>query len=562
MAILNNLYPPVVNTYMPAFLIKDECRIYFSLSSYNTTDDIRDAQISLVDLNTNLTVLNTNDYPSAIKLATIHIDETKTTDDKYYVIISNEDLEEGFEIDTYYKAQIRFTGKTAAAQSHAKPQAIDTWLAENLEHFSEWSTICLIRGISTPDLTVSGFEISGGKIYWSLTNTNLIGKLTFEDSYENETLKSYRIRLYRKATDELLTDSGDLYTSEFADVNSFIYTFKYNFEVNASYYFTVDYTTTNLYSDSTTFNFTVVQKSEEECTTNIDLISDKENGRIGVVLKEQPTGEEIEMTRKLMIRRTSSNSNFTIWEDIHYAEFIAVHSLNSVWYDTTIESGVWYKYCIQNVDEEGYRGPIKITEEPIMVEFSDMFLTVADKQLRIQFNPNVSSFKKILSEFKVDTLGSQYPFIRRNGYTNYAQFPISGLISGLMDEDKLFVTDIDIYGSEQNKDLYQDYNNKENIKPYNDFIYEKKFRDLVMNFLYNSEPKLFRSPTEGNVLVKIMDVNLSPETVLSRMIWTFSGTAYEIANTEIATLEEFNILNTKDIPFTTPVEEEYEDSIR
>jgi len=43
------IFPPIVETYMPAFLLSDgECRIYFSLSSYNTEEDIlRKVQISI-----------------------------------------------------------------------------------------------------------------------------------------------------------------------------------------------------------------------------------------------------------------------------------------------------------------------------------------------------------------------------------------------------------------------------------------------------------------------------------------------------------------------------------
>ncbi len=44
MAAINNLYPPIVDTYMPAFLINSEnaekniCRVYFSLSLFNTQE--------------------------------------------------------------------------------------------------------------------------------------------------------------------------------------------------------------------------------------------------------------------------------------------------------------------------------------------------------------------------------------------------------------------------------------------------------------------------------------------------------------------------------------------
>ena len=42
----SNLYPPTIDTYMPAFLVDGDnelkriCRIYFSISSYNSFSDI------------------------------------------------------------------------------------------------------------------------------------------------------------------------------------------------------------------------------------------------------------------------------------------------------------------------------------------------------------------------------------------------------------------------------------------------------------------------------------------------------------------------------------------
>jgi len=58
-----------------------------------------------------------------------------------------------------------------------------------------------------------------------------------------------------------------------------------------------------------------------------------------------------------------------------------------------------------------------------------MFLYDGKKQLKIRFNPKVSSFKNDLQEQKIDTIGSKHPFIFRNGNVCYKEFPISGLIS-------------------------------------------------------------------------------------------------------------------------------------
>jgi hypothetical protein len=67
-----------------------------------------------------------------------------------------------------------------------------------------------------------------------------------------------------------------------------------------------------------------------------------------------------------------------------------------------------------------------------------MFLQDATHSLRIKFNPKVSSFKKTIQESKVDTLGSQYPYFFRNGDMNYAEFPISGLLTYWMGDSGKF----------------------------------------------------------------------------------------------------------------------------
>ena len=78
-----NLYPPMVDTYMPAFLIgsgdtvKDTCRVYFSLSLYNSANDIANVQVIISDQNTNTSVLNTEKYPAGIMLTPLKTDLTK-----------------------------------------------------------------------------------------------------------------------------------------------------------------------------------------------------------------------------------------------------------------------------------------------------------------------------------------------------------------------------------------------------------------------------------------------------------------------------------------------------
>ena len=546
MAININLYPPIVNTYMPAFLTDNEdisknvCRIYFSLSQYNVFNDIANVQITLRDQNTNNSMLNDNKYPSEVMIAPLLEDTSKKSKDRFYVEIESTDVKgRAWDINTYYKVQLRFT----KSETEAPPidNKLDTWLVENMDNFSEWSTVCLIRGISTPTLGVSGYDNETGVISWSLANTTILGQLIFANEEETDTLKSYQIKLYNNAN-ELLTDSGTLYANNYNNINSFNYTLKYNLQLNQSYYFTVDYTTMAAYTSSEQFPFTVTQEDVEELDISISAKVDEENGRIGIMLRRSSEADLLSGT--LVIRRASSKENFTIWEDMHYISLNAQSYINETWYDTTVESDIWYKYSVQKINEEDKRGMYKELKQPILVRFEDMFLTVGDKQLKIKFNPTISSYKKVIQESRTDTLGSKYPFVRRNGYAEYVQFPIGGMISFFMDEDELFTSKAELFGNSLK--LYTNYNEDNRIGQANDYIYERKFRDKVIEFLYNEDIKLFRSPTEGNMLVKVMEASLTPTTQLGRYLWSFSATAYEIADCTVEQMKAYKILKGRD----------------
>ena len=545
MAVNINLYPPVMDTYTPAFLVgssdiqKNTCRVYFSISLYNSLNDIKNAQVIVANQNTNLSVLDKSKYPCEIMLTDIKTDLTRVSDDKYYIEIKNSDIEEGFQINQYYKVQIRFTAAGAADVSLTPPQAIDSWLAANLSNFSEWSTVCLVRGISVPSLSVSGFDISADTTLWSLNNVDVVGRLTYADPAETDTLKSYQIKLYN-INNQLLSDSGIIYSNTYSSINEFNYTFEYAFNEGESYYFTFEYETANMYTESNTYEFMVVQESADILHADLTATLDNINGCIILNIKSKEEGESF--VGNITIRRASSESNFTIWEDVHTESFEENSKLDYTWYDYTIKSGVYYKYIAQRRSSIGNRGiAIHAEGEPFMMLFDDMYLTGGDGQLNIRFDPSVSSFKRTVSESRTDTIGSKYPYIKRNGYVEYRQFPIGGTITHLMDPSHLITSREEIF--RDSLDNYTEFNKDKNVRidDFNDWTYEREFREKVMDFLYANKVRLFRSATEGNILVKIMDINLTPNSTLGRRIYSFTATAYEVDAATIKNYDKYGI---------------------
>ena len=71
---------------------------------------------------------------------------------------------------------------------------------------------------------------------------------------------------------------------------------------------------------------------------------------------------------------------------------------------------------------------------------------------------------------------------------------------------------------------------------------ERYFKLLVLDWLTDGKPKLFRSPTEGNYIVRLLNVSLTPKTELGRMIHEFTCTAYEVADFNYQSLLDLGIL--------------------
>ena len=545
MSISNNLYPPIINTYMPSFIKSDVCRVYFSLSDFNKFDDVKNnVQVVVNDKNTNQSVLNPDIYPAGIKITTLQEDKTILGNMRYFIdILPSELKEKEFKTNRFYKVQIRFTS-SAVMPYNPETDKISKWMIDNQALFSEWSSVCLIRGIEKPVLTMRGFEenVQNKEIIFTSETIQLVGNIQFKnpDGEMTEFLDSATAKLFKKEEGE---QNGKSYPISIqqdttSSKSEFNYTFKEAIEDGVSYVIKFTYTTNGGYQESKTYTFKVIQYGIDKINANIFATADDTEGRIKVEVKGLETIKE-DFIGKITIRRTSSESNFSEWEDVHNALLTEAKELDYTWYDYTVKSGVWYKYCVQKRNRRNDRGVIVQTKEPVMVYFEDVFLTQGGRQLKLKFDTAVSSFKYNVLESRTDTLGSKYPFIRRNGHAKYRTFPISGLITSFCDEAGLFTTKKDIYGNAL--ELYEAYNKDNDITEYKDFSYEREFRERVMDFLYENNIKLFKSPTEGNILVRLMDINLTPNQTLGRMLYSFTATAYEMDDADVANFESYEI---------------------
>ena len=309
------------------------------------------------------------------------------------------------------------------------------------------------------------------------------------------------------------------------------YTNPYELEYGKSYKLKFTITTIEGYSDNIEYNFEKAEALPMLMPLSLTASPNHDDGYIELKFANISTS----LNGKFIVERSTQEMENIQWQQLFSFSVGANNRLSEwSWKDYNIAHGTSYIYRIRQFNKGWYSIPNKTPY--IIVNYNDMFLSDENKQLKICFNPKVSSLKQTTLETKQDTIGGQYPLFYRNGQVKYKEIPISGLISYLMDEAELFISKEELNLEEASTNL-----TSANVAA------EQKFRAAVLDWLNNGQPKFFRSPTEGLCVLRLMNVSLSPNDTLGRMIWTFSATGYEIASYEYQDLGLNKLIHNPDI---------------
>ena len=550
---LSNLYPPQFpSTFAPAFPTTASPRIYFSISEYNSSNDIRRVHVSIVNQSNSESAVNNSTgilfkdlnydteagmYYVDISVTEIRSTKTENTLDSTGHVIQTVDTTSGWNYNQYYKLQLRFDNNEDNVVNNSD------YFVTYLENFSEWSQVLLLRPIVQPEILVRPFDLTEDSSQVLAVNKGILhlsGLLQFGDGRtgETETMQNYKVEVLNINNDTVLYSSDTIYTNNSVDPNAIDYLLDLagldTTETN-TFRVRVTITTKNNYTTYKDYEFAIADYVTEDAfnpTVTVDV--DKENGIATLHIENTQT-----VFGTLYVRRSSSVSNFKEWEALREQTIAGPIDLDIV--DNTIGSGIWYRYYCQLENTVGGLTRLYYSEK-FFPDFYDAIFSREDRQIAVRFNYNISNMKPVVNRQKIDTLGGRYPKFVENAAMNYKQFSISGLISTQEDENEMFLGKEDYFGEEyDNYTIYEEgeYRDQYTIENYN-YFWERGFREELVKWLNDGEPKLYRSMTEGLMVVMLTDISLTPNKTLSRRLYDFSATVYEIADGN--SLETLNTL--------------------
>ena len=624
---MSKLHPPIIEGTIPAFY-GNSLYVPFAMNKAVSPSEINGFYLKIKTIQSNyflgtvytgLQWQDINPDPEVEELKEIMVNgDYNISTNSYVNFIIPDSIKNKLNIGQYYKIQIAYADTTNEA--------------------GYYSTVGVIKYTTKPRIEVeSTIDISTfiGHYYQNEL-----------DSDRTEKVYSYCFNLKDKLGTIIETSGWKLHDNS-QDVNDFesIDTFSLTKSLKENQVYYVDYsvkTINGLIEPKTPISKRVVKA--ESIDSNLKAIIQPtlnyEDGCVSLDLigKKNDKGVEYAAVGSFILLRASDEDNYGTWNEVLRFVLYGQQPSRHLWDDMTVKQGVNYKYAIQQYNIYGIRSN-KIESEIVYVDFEHAYLYDGQRQLKIKYDPKITSFKNTLLENKVDTIGSTHPFIFRNGNVKYKEFPISGLISYLSDENNFFydtshlkheeeridnkyyelsivvnaidesfylnnystyytydsykvvqkdengkntivtkytlmswseylkkhnpllkLTDWDsinpiLHQKIREKLLYENKRKQEyikyqdtpirttNLQSYNIFT-ERQFKLEVLEWLTNGQPKLFRSPGEGNYIVRLLNVSLAPKDELGRMLHTFNSTAYEIAEYSYDNLEKFNLITT------------------
>ena len=539
----NYLFPPFMPSKQDGFVVNGEGRVYFNLSPLNSIDQVEHLQLSLYRQDNNRNLLTDRTYMSSgVSLNTRNSvlyykkSEIKFSASKqmYYVVIPK--LKTPLiPAGLVAKIQIRLGTQTlrfangAVYDNSTGEEMTEVWnnTQINVLGMSEWSTISIIKTLSPFDSYIQNFN-KGVVNNINTTVYTFVGMTNLYNSNPKETIKSTRFVLFDFKGNQL-EDSGAIIQPESQKLYNY-HTFNKVLDPDTTYQVLFEVSTSSGYTQSQLYDFAVVLE-DRDITYSIELnenyygMSSEEisltKTMVRLVVKDTSYSDENLKPNTYLIRRASSKDNFETWIDL--AELrcaIGTSELYATYNDIMVESGITYKYTVQPKMLNTSRLVVSDSVEATPVYEHTWLLGQNNAYLSIGFNLNLSNFKTVIKEAKIETIGSQYPFFVRNGDIKYREFSLSGLICQNMDAT--------------NSLKIGEYENRH--------IQERMFRDSLHELLLDGRPKLFKSETEGLILVYLSNVSLTPNNVLGRMLYDFSMTATEIGRVDVDNLSEAEII--------------------
>jgi len=221
-------------------------------------------------------------------------------------------------------------------------------------------------------------------------------------------------------------------------------------------------------------------------------------------------------------------------------------------YDYFVENGNYYRYALQPITADGRKGAVTAFFDAVSTFDGFWMLGEKDMQFSFIYDGKINTINHTQSRNVVETITGKYPFMVTSADLDYRTFQFTGKLTYEQDVHRLLTSNtyseaispdptipvnfVEIkYGDEAK------LNCKNDLERDNSMVVQRIWRNKILEWLKDGKPKILKSEAEGNILVAISNVQVTPIVTLYGLVAEFSCTMTEIGNIRESTLKKYSL---------------------
>lgn len=284
--------------------------------------------------------------------------------------------------------------------------------------------------------------------------------------------------------------------------------------------------------------------SEEEVTLDLNAGQIQMPMLNGIVDKSKVISE-------IAVLRAVLGEGLLKWEEV--TRIKASSMREAVLYDYFIENGNYYKYALQPILANGVKGAITSFYDVVTTMDGFWLLGENDMQFSFIYDGKIGEIDYVKPVDMVETIGSQFPYFVRSSELEYKTFPFSGKLTYHQDVQKLLTSET--YSAAISPDptvpisyvelKYGDeklLNMKNDLEEMQDgMVMQRVWRDKILKWLNDGKPKILKSEAQGNILVMVSKVRVTPIESVFGLVSDFECTMTQIGTLNEKTVQKYKL---------------------
>lgn len=301
------------------------------------------------------------------------------------------------------------------------------------------------------------------------------------------------------------------------------------------------------------FNKTKVELGNTDTGWNLheeEVVLDLNAGEIDMPMIDG-LPDKSQIISEIAVLKSVLGEGLLKWEEI--TRIKASTMQEAVLYDYFVENGNYYRYALQPILANGVKGAITTFYDSVSTFEGFWLLGEKDMQFSFIYDGKIGTMTKHKPEDFIETISGRFPYAVRSSELDYFTFPFSGKLTYHQDVHNLltakdYTTAISPDPSIPINYVELKYGDEMRLNAKNDLeemqdgmVMQRAWRNKILKWLTDGGLKVLKSESQGNILVKISDVKVTPVESLYGLIADFECTMTQMGVVDEKTLQRYKL---------------------